>query len=166
MASDNLALIRALLDAGVEFIVIGGVAGQLLGSPVVTFDLDVCYARDDANLERLSLVLIAADARLRGAPAELPFHPDARTLRNGDSFTFETSLGAFDILATPAGTAGFDDLARTAVPIDLDGQLVRIASLDDLMRMKRAAGRPKDLIALEHLGALRHELDDGPSHVS
>ncbi len=159
MASDDLALIRALLEAGVDFIVIGGVAGQLMGSPVVTFDLDICYARDTQNLDRLVQMLTGIGARLRGAPADLPFQLDARTLRNGDSFTFDTTHGPFDILATPSGTLGYDDLAAGAVSVDLNGQRVRVASLDDLIRMKRAAGRTKDLLALEELGALRDELD-------
>jgi hypothetical protein len=160
--SDARALIRALVDAGVEFIVIGGVGAQLLGSPVVTLDLDVCYSRDRANLDRLARVLVEMDARLRGAPSGLPFRLDAQTLWNGDSFTFVTSLGAFDILATPSGTSGFEDLARSAVTIEVDARPVRVASIDDLIRMKRAAGRTKDLIALEHLGALRDELDRLP----
>ncbi len=134
-------------------------AGQLLGSPIVTYDLDVCHAHDDANLERLAGVLTSLQAELRGAPAGLPFRLDARTLRNGDSFTFSTTLGDLDILATPAGTSGFSDLAKSADRYEIDGLSVRVASLDDLIRMKRAAGRPKDLLALEELGALRDELD-------
>jgi len=159
MASDNLAIIRDLLDERVDFIIIGGVAGQLLGSPIVTFDLDVCYSRDRANLGRLVRVLTTIGARMRGAPADLPFRLDAQTLWNGDSFTFDTAHGPFDILGTPSGTSGYDDLAAGAVAVQLDDRRVLIASLDDLIRMKRAAGRPKDLLAIEELGALREELD-------
>ncbi len=159
MASDNLAIIRDLLDERVDFIIIGGVAGQLLGSPIVTFDLDVCYSRDRANLGRLVRVLTNIGARMRGAPTELPFRLDAQTLWNGDSFTFDTAHGPFDILGTPSGTSGYDDLAAGAVAVQLDDRRVLIASLDDLIRMKRAAGRPKDLLAIEELGALREELD-------
>jgi hypothetical protein len=159
MASDDLALIGALVDGRVEFIIIGGVAGQLLGSPLVTFDLDVCYSRDRANLERLTSVLKTIGATLRGAPAALPFRLDAQTIRNGDSFAFDTTYGPFDILGTPSGTSGYEDLAAQAVSVALDGRRVLVASLDDLIRMKRAAGRIKDLLALEELGALRDELD-------
>lgn len=164
MATDSTALIRTLVDGGVEFIVIGGVAGQLLGSPLNTFDIDICYARETPNLERLATVLVGLGASLRGAPAGLPFQLDSRTLRNGDSFTFLTSLGALDILGTPAGTDGYHDLARSAVSMEVVGRSVRVASLDDLIRMKRAAGRTKDLLALEELGALRAHLDtdEGP----
>ena len=159
MATNLHALFRALTDGKVDFVVIGGAAGQLMGSPVVTYDLDVCYARDDDNLQRLATVLTNLGAVLRGAPQGLSFRLDARTLRNGDSFTFVTTSGDLDILGTPAGTQGYDDLVRSANQYEVDGMIVRVASLDDLIRMKRAAGRTKDLIALEHLGALRHELD-------
>jgi hypothetical protein len=159
VASDTLGLIGALADGNVSFIVIGGIAGQLLGSPVVTYDLDVCYARDRPNLERLAGVLRTLGAELRGAPSDLPFRLDAQTLWDGDSFTFDTSLGALDILGTPSGTDGYQDLARNAEQLNVDGRSIRVASIDDLIRMKRAAGRTKDLLALEHLGALRDELD-------
>jgi hypothetical protein len=89
----------------------------------------------------------------------LPFQLDARTLLAGDSFTFVTDAGDFDLLGTPEGTGGYEDLARTAVKTDLDGLVVLVASIDDLIRMKKAAGRPKDLIELEVLGALRDEID-------
>jgi hypothetical protein len=83
---------------------------------------------------------------------------DAKTLRAGDAFTFTTDIGWVDLLGTPAGTDGYDDLARTADAFDLFGYRVLVASVEDLIRMKRASGRPKDLLALEELGALRHEL--------
>ncbi|HXX61648.1 MAG TPA: hypothetical protein VEI48_10205, partial [Candidatus Sulfotelmatobacter sp.] len=107
-------------------------------------------------------VLRGLGARLRGVTDAVPFRLDARALAAGDAFTFSTDAGDLDIIATPAGTAGYHDLSRTAATIDLDGMRVQVASIDDLMRMKLAAGRPKDLIELEVLGALRDELDRQP----
>jgi len=150
-------LLEELEGADIRYIVIGGVAGRILGSPLITADLDVCYSRDSPNLEALAQMLGRVHARLRGAPADIPFRLDAKSLARGDSFTFVTDLGAFDILGTPAGTDGYDDLVRTALSVDLDGLVVLVASIDDLIRMKRAAGRPKDLMAIEELGALREE---------
>jgi hypothetical protein len=161
-AFDPLRLLRELSEAGVRFVVIGAFAGRLLGSPTVTRDLDLCYARDGANLEALAGVLVRLRARLRGVDPDLPFRLDARTLAAGDSFTFVTDAGDLDILGTPSGTTGYDDLARTATPTDLDGISVLVTSIDDLIRMKRAVGRPKDLIEVEVLGALRDEIDRGP----
>lgn len=139
---------------------IGGLAAVTHGAPFVTQDVDVCYARDPDDLERLATALREVHAELRGAPAGLPFRLDAKTLRAGDSFTLTTDVGWVDIIATPTGTNGYDDLARTAVPYELFGHRVLVASVDDLIRMKRAAGRPKDLLAVEELGALREELDN------
>jgi hypothetical protein len=162
-AFDPLSALRTLLDHEVRFVLIGGYAGALRGSPVITGDLDICYAREDADLERLAGALRELEARLRGAPPDVPFQLDARTLRAGDHFTFSTSAGALDVLGVPAGTKGFADLDARATDEVVDGITIRVAALDDLIRMKRAAGRPKDRIALEWLSALRDELEEpGP----
>ena len=155
--------IEALLDHGVKFVLIGGVAANLLGSPTVTSDLDVCYSRDDENLERLADALRAIGARLRGrnVPDDLPFRLDARTLAVGDHFTFSTSVGSLDILGAPSGSEGFDQLVRNAITMRFRGRDVLVAHIDDLITMKRAAGRRKDLIMVEELGALRDRLDEG-----
>lgn len=155
------AVIRLLGRHEVQYVLIGGLAAVTHGSPIVTVDIDLCYAREEANLERLAAALSEAHAELRGAEPGLPFRLDARTLKAGDAFTFTTDLGWIDVMATPAGTEGYEDLARTAEPFELFGHRVLVAALDDLIRMKRAAGRPKDLIELENLGALRDEIDRG-----
>jgi len=156
---DPLAMLRTLGDHGVRFVLIGGYAGSLRGTPLITGDVDICYARDEENLQRLAEALHSLDARLRGAPADVPFQLDALTLAAGDHFTFTTLAGSLDCLGTPAGTDGFPDLDAAATDEDLDGLTIRVTALDDLIRMKRAAGRPKDRIAVEWLSALRDELD-------
>jgi len=156
---DPLRLFRELNDGGVRYVVIGAFAGRLLGSPTLTRDLDICHATDPDNLRALAAVLGKLNARLRGTDDDVPFQLDARSLAAGDSFTFSTAAGDLDILGTPAGTIGYDELVRTAQATDLDGLTVQVAGIDELIRMKRAAGRPKDLIEVEALGALRDELD-------
>ena len=156
---DPLLVLGTLADHGVRFMLIGGFAAAIRGSPVITGDVDICYARDDENLQRLTAALGELGATLRGVPSDVPFQLDARTLREGDHFTFATSAGSLDCLGTPAGTDGFADLNASATDEDLDGLVVRVASVDDLIRMKRAAGRPQDLIAVEWLAALRDELE-------
>ena len=156
---DPLRLLETLDRHGVRFVVVGGIAGRLLGSPSVTRDLDICYARDRSNLAALADALAEVHAQLRGVEPGLPSRLDAPTLRAGDSFTFTTDAGDLDILGTPAGTDGYADLARTAIRTDLGGLDVLVASVEDLIRMKREAGRPKDLIEVEVLGALRDEID-------
>ena len=154
---EPLGALRVLADHGVQFVVVGGVAGVTHGSPSVTQDLDVCYEPSLENLERLAMALGSIHARLRGADDDVPFSLDAKTLAAGDHFTFITDLGDLDCLGIPAGTLGYDDLMKGAVDIDLEGLVVSVSSLDDLIRMKRAAGRPRDLAELEILGALREE---------
>jgi hypothetical protein len=157
---DFVTPLQVLARHGARFIVIGGIGGRLRGSTSVTNDLDVCYLREDQNLDRVASALQELHARLRGAPADVPFLLDARTLKAGDHFTFETKAGALDIMATPSGIpGGYEELERAADEMDLGGFTVKVASIDDLIRMKRAAGRPKDLIEVEVLGALRDEID-------
>jgi hypothetical protein len=159
---DPLAALRLLADRGVRYVLIGGYAGNLRGSELLTGDLDICYARDEENLVRLAEALEQVHATLRGrdVPPDLPFQLDVRTLRAGDTFTFDTDVGPLDILGTPSGTGGFVDLDVAASTVEVEDVAVRVASLDDLMRMKRASARPKDLLHLEHLAALREEIEE------
>lgn len=160
-AFDPFKLLKTLLRHDVRFVIIGGIAGRLWGSTTVTNDLDLCYARDRANLTALAAALHELKAKLRGADADLPFRADARSLEMGDHFTFTTIAGNLDILGNPAGSSGHDALARTATKMDLEDLTVLVASLDDLILMKRAAGRPKDLIEIEILGAVKDEIERG-----
>lgn len=155
-------VVRLLGRHHVDYVLIGGLAAVTHGAPLVTQDVDLCHARDPENLTRLAGALREVKVGLRGVEPGLPFILDAKTLANGDAFTFTTDIGWIDILATPAGTEGYDELARTADAFDLFGHRVLVASIDDLIRMKRAAGRRKDLLAAEELGALRDELDRRP----
>lgn len=160
MPYDPLGALRTLQSHRVRFVVIGGVAGRLWGSPTMTNDVDVCYDRDPKNLPRLAEALRELGARLRGVDDEVPFLLDAKTLANGQNFTFMTDLGPLDVLGAPAGVRGFEELAVNAAEFDLGGGLVvLVCDLSDLIRMKRAAGRPKDRIEVEVLTAVQEELD-------
>jgi hypothetical protein len=154
-------ILRRLLAADVRFVLVGGLAAQTHGSPSLTNDLDICYARDLDNLKALAAVLEDIAAIRRGLPADAPPLPplDARTLRAGGLFTLTTRFGDFDLLADPDPGLDYDTLLRSAVPAVSNGIAVMAAGLDDLIAMKRAAGRPKDRIELEILGALREEID-------
>lgn len=152
-------VIQLLGRRRVRYVVIGGLAAVTHGAPIITQDVDICYSRDDDNLRLLAEALTEVHATLRSADPNIPFRLDAKTLRNGDSFTFATDLGWLDILGTPTGTEGYADLAKSAETLELFGYRVLVSSIDDLIRMKRAAGRRKDLLAVEELAALRDELD-------
>jgi predicted nucleotidyltransferase len=145
-------LLEALDRHGVDFVVIGGVAGLAHGSAYPTYDFDIAYARDLATLRRLAEALADIGVTPRGAPADLPFQLDAQTLANGVNFTFDTEFGSFDILGDVAGIKSYDSLRSKSKFERIAGIDVRVAELNDLIAMKRAANRPKDqLMVLEYV---------------
>lgn len=152
------AVLGVLNRHGVRYIVIGAVAAIAQGYPLNTGDLDITPARDPDNLERLASVLHELDARLRVSadPDGVEFPIEAEYLGRVDSWTLATRHGDFDILFTPAGTRGYDDLRRAAVPVQIADGEVRMASLLDIIRMKEVSARPKDLAQLP---ALRQTLE-------
>ncbi len=148
---DPVPLLLALVDAGVDFVLIGGLAGGAHGSAYPTFDVDVAYARDRENLERLAALLRELGATLRGAPSGLSFQLDAKTLEAGGNFTFDTRLGKLDVLAYPVGAPPYDRLRDEGKAVSIEERTVVIASLDHLIAMKEAAGQTKDkLMATEY----------------
>lgn len=160
-AFDPLGALRTLIAYKVDFILIGGLAARLHGSPTVTNDLDLCHDQAGPNLKRIASALAEMETRLRlPDPAEVvTTQIDERLLAATGSLTLATDFGALDLLARPAGTDGYSDLIRSAVTLKLGRELsVRVASVGDLIRMKRASGRPKDLIEVEILTALQDEM--------
>jgi predicted nucleotidyltransferase len=148
-------ILRRLVERGVDFVVIGGIAAVLHGSARNTFDLDICFATDDVNLAALGEVLTALGARLKGVAENVPFVPDARTLRQVELLALVTSLGELDVLTRPPGAPAYQELRRNADRYDLGGFNVSVASIDDLIAMKQAAGRAKDLLDVEELEAIK-----------
>jgi predicted nucleotidyltransferase len=148
-------LLTRLVEGGVDFVVVGGVAAVAHGSVAFTQDLDIAYASDIGNLDRLGAVLVKIDARLRGVTDDVPFVPDGRALRRTRVLTLTTPLGSIDLLAQPNGAPVYEALRSRAVRQSIAGVSVLIASLDDLIAMKKAAGRPKDLVAVEELEAIK-----------
>ena len=149
------AALKALAKCGVKFVVIGGYAATLHGSAYLTRDLDICYERTPENMKRLVAALRSYHPRLRGAPEELPFLFDVQTLSYGMNFTLATDLGDIDLLGHLSGLGEFPAVALDAICMPLFGGEYRVASLDSLIRSKRAAGRSKDLNVLPELEALR-----------
>ena len=152
---DFEATLKILSERGVNFVVIGGYAATLHGSAYLTRDLDICYERTPENMERLVRALSPYRPRLRGAPEGLPFVFDVQTLSNGMNFTLATDLGDIDLLGHVSGLGEFPAVALDAISMPLFGGEYRVASLDSLIRSKRAAGRNKDLNVLPELEALK-----------
>lgn len=157
-APDLRRLLGPLVSHGVNFVVIGGMAGIARGSSYPSYDLDVAYARDKGNVKRLVAALKEIGVRLRGAPDDLSFQLDERTIENGANFTFITPFGDLDVLADVAGVRRYDDLMTGSEEKDLFGLPVRVASLDHLIAMKRAANRPKDRNMVEEYLVLADEI--------
>ncbi len=150
---DPVAVLRVLDAHRVEFLVIGGIAARLRGAPLLTQDVDITPAPDRANLERLAGALKDLEARLRTAtePDGVPFPFDPGLLENAAVWTLITKHGDLDLVVSPAGTAGYQDLIRDADELKVATEpdlAVQVASLADVIRSKEAAGREKDRAAL------------------
>jgi predicted nucleotidyltransferase len=148
---DFFAILTLLTDAGVRFVVVGGVAMHLHGASNVTFDFDVAFARDPADFHAVERLTTLLDARcVRDAPS----------LRDSTYLTLETVRGNVDLMANLPGMDCFAGLWERATMMEVDGCMVRVASLDDLIAMKRAANRPKDrehIIQIQALQCLKNE---------
>ena len=155
MTPDYEALMTALVDKNVDFVVIGAVALVLHGSARVTRDLDICYSRERTNLVALSAALKPFAPTLRGALDTLPFTLDAATLASGLNFTLTSSAGDLDLFGEVTGLGGFTVVKRLAEPMSVYGHEIRVLSLDGLERAKRAVGCLKDLADLAEILELR-----------
>lgn len=159
---DPVEIFRALERHGVRYVVIGGLAGVLMGAPVVTNDADICPDRSPMNLERLAAALreLNAGIRIDTEPDGVPFACDREFLEGVAILNLRTRHGDLDISFQPAGTTGYGDLAADAATVRLAGRDVAVASLRDVIRSKEAANRPKDQVVLPILRALLDDLGD------
>jgi hypothetical protein len=159
--TDFEALLGTLDRNRVEYIVVGGAAALAHGSARFTQDLDVVYSRSPENLDRLVAALRDLKPYLRGAPPGLPFVWSRETLSHGLNFTLDTSLGPIDLLGEIPGGGTYADLIPSSVELRIFAGATKCLSLEQLIRAKRAAGRPKDVEALAELEALREEASNG-----
>jgi hypothetical protein len=146
------ALLERLVAGRIDFVVIGGLAAVLHGGATFTRDLDITYGPDAENLNLLRATLVSLDARVRSVAEGVPFVPDDRTLDRTGILALQTAHGRLD-LVPPAD--GFDGVRERAWRADLGTVEVQVASLEDLIAMKKAAGRPKDLVAVEELEVIQ-----------
>jgi len=147
-------LLRALVDGGVEFIVVGGVAAVLEGAPVSTFDLDVVYALGEGNLKRLTKALDGLGA-VYVDPGGRRLEPTVERLRGGGHHLLRTHFGRLDVMGSIGADRGFDDLLPESKPRSIHGLTVNVLTLKAVIATKEAAGREKDRAAL---GLLRQVL--------
>jgi hypothetical protein len=153
--ADFEAILTALDERGVDFVLIGGLALVVHGGPRATVDVDLIYARDAENLERLASALAPFRPWLRGAARELPFTLDARTLASGLNFTLASEAGDLDLFGEVPGLGDYASARATSEQVPVFGRAIAVLSLDGLERCKRAAGRAKDLLDLAAIAELK-----------
>lgn len=150
-----VALLGVLVERKVDFILIGGLAATIHGSPYATVDVDIVPRRERSNLEHLSDALSAVGARVYVSAQEtLRFEHDGASMSDAAVWNLATIFGGLDITYVPAGTSGYADLAERAQKIDIGGVIVRVAALEDIIRSKEAANREKDRVVLPALRRL------------
>lgn len=163
---DAEAIFAALAEHEVEYVLVGGLAGVMHGSTGLTEDADILPNMAYENLERLAACLRSLDARLRNArePEGVPFDPHPELLAQMSALTMTTRFGDLDLCIKPAALGDYASVMETAVLVALNDDLtVPIASLDDIIRSKETAGRPKDQLGLPYLYALRDEIEKDQS---
>jgi hypothetical protein len=148
-------LLRLLVEHRVRFVIIGGVALIARGVQRSTEDLDIAYARDRENLALLARALAPIHPRLRGVPPELPFVLDVPSLRSGLNFTLDTDLGPLDLLGEVPGLGTFEHVDAASTELEIGDAKMLVLTIEGLERAKVAAGRPKDLVDLGYLRALK-----------
>lgn len=158
--TDLRSLLTALRQGDVEFILIGGAAATVHGSSRITLDLDVVYRRTPENIRRVVETLAPLRPYLRGAPPGLPFKFDEPTVKAGLNFTLTTNLGDLDLFGEIAGGGTYEELLPHTVEVRPFAVACRCLDLPSLIRVKRAAGRPRDLETIAELEAIREESDE------
>jgi hypothetical protein len=155
--TDFEKLIALLVDNEVSFIMVGGAAATAHGSARLTLYLDIVYARENQNLENIFRALKDIEPYLRGAPPGLPFDWSVATLKNGLNFTLVTSFGPLDLLGEIVGGGTYEQLKPHTIKIRVFGIECLCLSLERLIAVKRAAGRPKDFEAIAELEEILRE---------
>lgn len=161
-----LALLKVLHEHDVEFVVIGGVAVVLHGVERSTKDVDVVPEQSRENLARLWEALVDLDARplevgdFRPQEMPMPFSLGG-LVDGGGNWALMTRLGRMDVMQWVAGVETYEELRANAESEDVPelGGAVLFAGLDDLLEMKREAGRPQDLIDITAL-RMAHGLEE------
>lgn len=145
-SSDPRRVFEVFASHQLDYTVIGGVAVIAHGHTRNTRDVDFVAAADRPNLERLAVALEELEAELWGVDAHLLDIDvyDPETLGSGANFTLQTAAGGLDFFAEVPGGAPYEEIRERSMLVDVGGVSIRIAGRDDLIRMKRAAGRPVD----------------------
>lgn len=146
--------LQRLADSRVDFVVVGGFAGVLHGSALVTRDLDICAVLTPENIERLREALRDLNPRHRMTPQRLSFLQVPTSGQSADNLYLETDWGVVDILPSISGLGDFKSIKANSETFEVAGRTCRFLSLPDLVRAKEAMGRERDLLAAKELRAM------------
>lgn len=161
MTFNPVGVCRIMNEEGVKYIVLGGFAAIIHGSPLPTEDIDLLPSRDDLNLECLARALNRLNAAIRTSEGPVRTKIDAGFIKNmPNMLNLTTDFGDVDLVFSPAGPLnGYEEWNNNAVFAELEpGLIIATASLDDVIESKTKANRPKDLRSLPYLESLRDEL--------
>lgn len=150
------ALLKCLLESEIDFVLIGGFAGVVHGSPIVTQDIDICAALTEDNIVKLRTALKEIHPVHRMNPNFKPsFNDEPKDLKGIKNIYLKTDLGTLDIVSEVPPAGNFEDIKRNAIDISLYGHTCKVISLDDLIKIKESMSRPKDKETLRYLLKLR-----------
>lgn len=156
----NIERLAAILDDHqVEYLIVGGIAEAIMGSPRLTYDIELCYRRTPDNITRLAAAIAPLNPALRGVPPGLPFKLDAPTITAGLNFTLTTKLGDIDLLGELEPVGGYEAVIPRAEEYEIGLLVIRTIALDDLIRIKEHTKRAKDAESLLQLKAIKQLRD-------
>jgi hypothetical protein len=151
-------LLKILLNHKLDFLIIGGFAAVVHGSSHVTKDLDITMLITPENVEKLRQALKELDPRHRMNPSHRPsFLEQPKNLDGLQNIYLETTAGILDVVTLDKDIGTFGDLKKRALTVNLFGFDCLVLSLDDLIRIKEKMSRPKDLIVLDELRAIKNQ---------
>lgn len=155
-------LLARLIQADVEFVLVGGLAASIHGSSLTTRDVDVCCRFTEANLMRIQSAVHDLHPVHRMRP-DLPLALTSAQCTTLKNLYIKTDLGIIDCLGSVLGVGGYDEVASHSTTIELPVGTIRILEIDALIQAKEAMGRPHDLLTVQHLKAVKRTSTEGQS---
>ena len=136
-------VLEGLLEAGVDFVLVGGLAAVIQGAPVTTMDVDIVHRQSPDNITRLLAFLKSVEAVHR-RPDDVLIEPKEQDLSGKGHVLLTTLIGPLDVLAVIEGGRSYEDLLEHTVAIDFRGYTLRVLGLKTLIELKKTSTEPRD----------------------